>query len=46
MVWKPHVTIAAIIERDNRLLLIEERTDNNIVYKHPPGHLEKLDLEL
>ncbi len=26
MVWKPHVTVAAVIEQDNRFLLVEEET--------------------
>ncbi|MEY3882377.1 MAG: hypothetical protein RIQ94_3173, partial [Pseudomonadota bacterium] len=26
MVWKPHVTVAAIIQQDNRFLLVEEET--------------------
>ncbi|RLA24668.1 MAG: NUDIX hydrolase [Gammaproteobacteria bacterium] len=40
MVWKPHVTVAAIIEREQRFLLVEEQTDNGIAYNQPAGHLE------
>ena len=40
MVWKPHVTVAAIIEREHRFLLVEEETDNGIAFNQPAGHLE------
>lgn len=40
MVWKPHVTVAAIIERDNRFLLVEEHTTNGLAFNQPAGHLE------
>ncbi|WP_428354330.1 NUDIX hydrolase [Methyloprofundus sp.] len=40
MVWKPHVTVAAIIEREQRFLLVEEETDNGIAFNQPAGHLE------
>lgn len=40
MVWKPHVTVAAIIERDQRFLVVEEHTDNGIAFNQPAGHLE------
>ena len=40
MVWKPHTTVAAIIERDNQFLMIEEMVDNQLVYNQPAGHLD------
>ncbi len=40
MVWKPNVTVAAVIERDGRFLLVEEETDDGIRYNQPAGHLE------
>ncbi len=40
MVWTPHTTVAAIIERDNTFLMVEERIDGQIVYNQPAGHLE------
>lgn len=40
MVWKPHVTVAAVIEKDNRFLLVEETTDNGLMFNQPAGHLE------
>jgi hypothetical protein len=27
MIWKPSVTVAAIVERDGRFLLVEEHTN-------------------
>jgi len=40
MVWKPHVTVAAIIEQDQRFLLVEEETPTGIAFNQPAGHLE------
>jgi 8-oxo-dGTP pyrophosphatase MutT (NUDIX family) len=41
MVWKPHVTVAAIIEREQRFLLVEEKTADGIKLNQPAGHLEE-----
>ena len=27
MVWKPHVTVAAVVQRDGKFLLVEEETE-------------------
>jgi ADP-ribose pyrophosphatase YjhB (NUDIX family) len=40
MIWKPDVTVAAVIERDGKFLLVEEETDDGIRYNQPAGHLE------
>ncbi|HWW20833.1 MAG TPA: NUDIX hydrolase [Steroidobacteraceae bacterium] len=40
MVWKPDVTVAAIIERDDRFLLVEELIRGHLVLNQPAGHLE------
>lgn len=40
MVWKPHVTVAAIIEREHQFLLVEEETEKGIAFNQPAGHLE------
>ncbi len=40
MVWKPHVTVAAVIENDGQFLLVEEATDNGLMFNQPAGHLE------
>lgn len=41
MVWAPNVTVAAIIERDRRFLLVEEETANGLQFNQPAGHLEE-----
>ena len=38
--WKPSVTVAAIIERDGRYLLVEEHTPEGLRLNNPAGHLE------
>ncbi len=38
--WSPSVTVAAIIERDGRFLLIEEHTPEGLRLNNPAGHLE------
>jgi len=35
------VTVAAIIERDGRFLMVEERAASNLVLNQPAGHLEQ-----
>lgn len=41
MVWKPHLTVAAVIEHNNRFLLVEEETANGLQFNQPAGHLEE-----
>lgn len=41
MVWKPHVTVAAVIERDGRFLMVEEHTADGVKFNQPAGHLEE-----
>jgi 8-oxo-dGTP pyrophosphatase MutT (NUDIX family) len=38
--WAPHVTVAAIVERDGRFLVIEEHTSAGLRINQPAGHLE------
>lgn len=40
MIWKPNVTVAAVIERDGKFLLVEEKTSQGIRFNQPAGHLE------
>lgn len=40
MVWKPNVTVASVLQRDGRFLLVEEETEDGICYNQPAGHLE------
>jgi len=39
-VWKPNVTVAAVIERDGKFLLVEEETDGGVRFNQPAGHLD------
>jgi len=39
-VWKPAVTVAAVIERDGLFLLVEEETSDGIRLNQPAGHLD------
>lgn len=40
MIWKPHVTVAAIAEKDDKFLIVEEKVDGQLMYNQPAGHLE------
>lgn len=40
MIWKPNVTVAAIIENDGKFLLVEEETTDGLRFNQPAGHLE------
>ncbi len=40
MVWKPHVTVAAIAHHEDRFLLVEELAGGELVLNQPAGHLE------
>ena len=40
--WRPNVTVAAVVERDGRSLLVEERAaDGRLVLNNPAGHLDR-----
>ncbi|MBP4045260.1 NUDIX hydrolase [Chromobacterium violaceum] len=39
--WKPNATVAAIIERDGRFLMVEEETPAGLRLNQPAGHLER-----
>lgn len=39
-VWKPSVTVAAVIERDGRFLMVEEHSAGGLRINQPAGHLE------
>ena len=40
MIWKPHTTVAAIVEQQGRFLLVEEETADGIRLNQPAGHVE------
>ena len=39
--WKPNVTVAAVIERQGRYLLVEEDTADGLRLNNPAGHLDR-----
>lgn len=40
MIWKPNTTVAAIVEKNDKFLLVEEETADGIRINQPAGHLE------
>ena len=38
--WQPDVTVATVVVRDGRLLVVEERVNGKLVLNQPAGHLE------
>ena len=41
MNWQPEITVAAVIERAQRFLIVEERIKNRVVLNQPAGHVEQ-----
>lgn len=39
--FKPSVTVAAVVERQGRFLLVEEETPAGLMLNNPAGHLEQ-----
>lgn len=39
--WTPHVTVATLVEKDDKFLLVREQPDDAIVYNQPAGHLDE-----
>ena len=38
--WQPDVTVATVVVREGRLLMVEERALGKLVFNQPAGHLE------
>ena len=38
--WKPSVTVAAVVERNGRFLMVEEETGDGVRVNQPAGHLD------
>lgn len=38
--WQPDVTVATVVERQGRLLMVEEKAHGRLVLNQPAGHLE------
>jgi 8-oxo-dGTP pyrophosphatase MutT (NUDIX family) len=41
MSWHAHVTVATLVERDGRFLLVEEIKGGRLLLNQPAGHLER-----
>lgn len=39
-IWTPRVTVASLLEREGRFLMVEESVDGRPVLNQPAGHLE------
>ena len=40
MTWQPDVTVACVVERAGRFLMVEERVHGRLVLNQPAGHLD------
>jgi 8-oxo-dGTP pyrophosphatase MutT (NUDIX family) len=40
MDWKPDITVAAVVARERRFLIVEERIAGRLVLNQPAGHVE------
>jgi 8-oxo-dGTP pyrophosphatase MutT (NUDIX family) len=40
MTWRPDLTVAAVVQRDDRFLIVEERIRGSLVLNQPAGHVE------
>jgi 8-oxo-dGTP pyrophosphatase MutT (NUDIX family) len=38
--WRPRVTVACVVARGERYLMVEEEVDGRLVYNQPAGHLD------
>jgi 8-oxo-dGTP pyrophosphatase MutT (NUDIX family) len=41
MLWLPHSSVATIVEKDGRFLMVEERDGERVVFNQPAGHLDE-----
>lgn len=37
----PHATVACVVEREGKFLLVRERREGRVVYNQPAGHIEQ-----
>lgn len=40
MIWKPHATVATVLEQNGKFLLVEEHTPQGLRFNQPAGHWE------
>ena len=41
MNWQTHLTVAAVIEREQKYLLVQEKVEGHVVFNQPAGHWER-----
>lgn len=41
MIWTPHATVAVIVEKDGKYLMVEEVSHGETVFNQPAGHVEE-----
>lgn len=41
MTWTPHATVATLVKRNGKFLLVEERSHGKTVFNQPAGHIEE-----
>lgn len=41
MIWTPHATVAVVVEKDGKYLLVKEHSSGETVYNQPAGHVEE-----
>lgn len=39
-IWRPHVTVACVVARGDRYLMVEETVGGVLAYNQPAGHLD------
>lgn len=40
-IWTPHATVACVVERDGRYLMVEEISHGENVFNQPAGHVDE-----
>jgi 8-oxo-dGTP pyrophosphatase MutT (NUDIX family) len=40
MIWRPDLAAAAIVQRDDRFLVVEERIRGKLLFNQPAGHVD------
>lgn len=41
MSWHPHATVAVVVEKEGKFLLVEEESSGQVVFNQPAGHIEE-----
>jgi len=39
-IWRPHVTVACVVHRHGRFLMVEEAVRGQVLFNQPAGHLD------